>query len=97
MNRICRSILAGSLAVAMSATSANAALRSITIGTNPAGTLFNSATETWTANGGFAFFRDDSHLGVSVGVYDTFYGVPIRPGAGHHGEGEEGGEEELDV
>ena len=60
------------------------------------GTLFNSATETWTANGGFAFFRDDSHLGVSVGVYDTFYGVPIRPGAGHHGEGEEGGEAELE-
>ncbi|MBX7514167.1 TonB-dependent receptor [Qipengyuania sp. GH38] len=61
------------------------------------GTLFNSATETWTANGGFAFFRDDSHLGVSVGVYDTFYGVPIRPGAGHHhGEEEEGGEAELE-
>ena len=61
------------------------------------GTLFNSATETWTANGGFAFFRDNSHLGVSVGVYDTFYGVPIRPGAGHHhGEEEEGGEAELE-
>ena len=56
---------------------------------NASGTLFNSGTETWTANGGLAFFRGDSSLGFSVGVYDTFYGVPIRPGAGHHEE--EGG------
>ncbi|QZD91044.1 TonB-dependent receptor [Qipengyuania aurantiaca] len=56
------------------------------------GVLANSGTETWTANAGMAFFRGDSSLGVSVGVYDTFYGIPIRPGAGHaHGE-EEGGE-----
>ena len=48
MNRICRSILAGSLAVALSATSANAALRSITIGTNPAGSTF------FLLGGGFA-------------------------------------------
>ena len=55
--------------------------------------LPNSGTETWTANAGFAFFRNESSLGVSVGVYDTFYGIPIRPGAGHaHGEEEEGGE-----
>ncbi|MBX7458520.1 TonB-dependent receptor [Qipengyuania sp. 1NDH17] len=59
--------------------------------------LPNSGTETWTANAGFAFFRNESSLGVSVGVYDTFYGIPIRPGAGHaHGEEEEGGELEIE-
>ena len=63
---------------------------------NASGTLFNSATETWSANGGLAFFRDDSSLGVAFGVYDTFYGVPIRPGAGHHHGEEEGAEEELE-
>ena len=60
---------------------------------NAQGTLFNSGTETWALNGGLAFFRNGSTLGVSVGVYDTFYGVPILPGAHHHEEGEEGGGE----
>jgi iron complex outermembrane receptor protein len=55
------------------------------------GILPNSATETWTANAGLAFFRGDSTIGVSFGVYDTAYGVPGRPGAGHH-HGEEEGE-----
>lgn len=62
------------------------------------GVLPNSATETWSANAGFAFFEGDSNLGASFGIYDTAYGVPTRPGAGHaHGEEgaeEEGGEEE---
>ncbi|UOR15933.1 TonB-dependent receptor [Qipengyuania aquimaris] len=61
---------------------------------NAEGTIFNSGTETWAANGGFAFFKNGSSLGVSVGVYDTFYGVPILPGAHHHEEGEEEIEEE---
>jgi iron complex outermembrane recepter protein len=63
------------------------------------GVLPNSFTRTWSANGGFAFFEGDSSLGASVGVYDTLYGVPGRPGAGHaHGEEEElAGEEEGDV
>ena len=52
----------------------------------------NTGTETWTANAGLAFFRNDSSLGFSFGVYDTQYGVPGRPGAGHH-HGEEEGEE----
>ena len=56
------------------------------------GVLPNSATETWSANAGMAFFRGDSSLGVSFGVYDTEYGVPGRPGAGHH-HGEEEGED----
>lgn len=59
------------------------------------GSLANSGTETWTANAGVAFFRGESNLGVSVGVYDTYYGVPIRPGAGH-AHGEEEGEAEED-
>ncbi|TMM48444.1 TonB-dependent receptor [Qipengyuania marisflavi] len=44
------------------------------------GTVPNSATETYTFNGGFALFRGDSNLGASVGVYDTAYGIPARPG-----------------
>lgn len=58
------------------------------------GVLPNSATETWSANAGVAFFEGDSNLGAAVGIYDTTYGVPMRPGAEHHHGGEEGGEEE---
>ena len=58
------------------------------------GILPNSATRTWTANAGFAIFAGESTLGAAIGWYDTNYGVPTRPGAGHaHGE-EEGEEEE---
>lgn len=61
------------------------------------GVLPNSATRTWTANAGFAFIDGDNSLGVAIGWYDTRYGVPTRPGAGHH-HGEEGeeGEEEVE-
>lgn len=59
---------------------------------NARGTLPNSATETWSANAGFAFFAGGGSLGASFGIYDTAYGIPLRPGAGHHHEG--GGEEE---
>lgn len=64
------------------------------------GVLPNSATRTWSANGGLAFFDGSSNLGVSLGVYDTLYGVPSRPGAGHHhgeGEGEEDGEVPITI
>lgn len=70
---------------------------------NQRGVLPNSGTETWSVNTGFAFFEGDSNLGAAIGWYDTTYGVPVRPGAGHHhgeeeheGEGghEEGGEHE---
>ncbi len=57
------------------------------------GFLPNSATRTWGLNAGFALFRGDSNLGAAFGIYDTNYGVPGRPGAGHH-HGEEEGEEE---
>ncbi|WP_375291251.1 TonB-dependent receptor [Qipengyuania sp.] len=53
---------------------------------NRRGELPNSQFETWSANAGFAFFEGDSSLGASVGWYDTSYGVPERPGAGHHHE-----------
>jgi iron complex outermembrane receptor protein len=62
------------------------------------GVLPNSATETYTFGGGLALIRDRGNLGVSVSYFNTDYGVPSRPGAGHHhGEEEEGeaeGEEE---
>ena len=57
--------------------------------------LPNSATETYSANAGFALFAGESNLGAAIGIYDTAYGVPTRPGTGHaHGEEEGGGEEE---
>ncbi|NTZ43319.1 TonB-dependent receptor [Altererythrobacter sp. SALINAS58] len=53
------------------------------------GVLPSSATETWSANAGFAMFANGSNLGASVGIYDTNYEVPGRPGTGHaHGEEE---------
>ncbi|MBX7539458.1 TonB-dependent receptor [Qipengyuania sphaerica] len=63
---------------------------------NAQDTLFNSGTETWAVNGGFGLFRGGSNFGVAFGVYDTFYGVPILPGAHHHHEeeGEEHGDED---
>ncbi|RDC58963.1 putative TonB-dependent receptor [Alteripontixanthobacter maritimus] len=56
--------------------------------------LPNSFTETASGNLGFSFIAPGGLIGFSAGIYDTRYGVPGRPGAGHaHGE-EEGGEEE---
>jgi iron complex outermembrane receptor protein len=52
---------------------------------NQRGVLLNSASETYSATGGLAFFSGDSNLGASLGYYDTTYGVPARPG----GEDEE--------
>ncbi|MDZ4306915.1 TonB-dependent receptor [Allopontixanthobacter sp.] len=59
---------------------------------NLRGVLPNSATETWSANAGAAFFAGESNLGAAIGLYDTSYGVPTRPGAGH-AHGEEGGDD----
>jgi iron complex outermembrane receptor protein len=60
------------------------------------GRVPNTAVETWTAGAGLALVNNGGSLGVSIGYYDSRYGVPARPGTGHHhGEGEgEGGEEE---
>ncbi len=54
----------------------------------------NTSSETWSANVGLAFIDGDTKLGASFGVYDTAYGIPGRPGAGHHHGQEEGDEEE---
>ncbi|QJQ33314.1 TonB-dependent receptor [Sphingomonas lacunae] len=44
----------------------------------------NSATESWSAGTGLALITDTGSLGVSIGYLDSRYGVPGRPGAGHH-------------
>lgn len=56
----------------------------------------NTASETWTVNGGFGLILGESSIGASVGYYDTNYGVPGRPGAGHHHHGEEGEDDHDD-
>lgn len=59
------------------------------------GSIPNTATETYTVGGGLSWFGEGGSFGVSVGYFDSNYGVPERPGAEHaEGEGEEGGEEE---
>lgn len=61
------------------------------------GFIPNSATETWSINGGFGVILGDSNFGASVGYYDTAYGVPGRPGfEEHHGDEAGGGEEGAD-
>ena len=64
------------------------------------GRLPNSATEQKTAGAGLALIKERGNIGVSVSWFNSDYGVPSRPGAGHHHdeEGEEGeGEEEGEV
>jgi iron complex outermembrane recepter protein len=63
---------------------------------NSKGVLPNSATEQKTAGAGLAYITDRGSLGLSVSLFDSDYGVPSRPGAGHDHEEEEGeeGEEE---
>ncbi len=48
--------------------------------------LPNSATETWTADAGFAFFGSGGNIGAAAGIYDTRYGVPTRPGGAEEAE-----------
>lgn len=52
------------------------------------GRIPNSGSETYTLGGGLAWIGEGGSLGVSVGYYDSNYGVPSRPGAEHH-HGEE--------
>lgn len=61
------------------------------------GRIPNSAVESWTAAGGIAFIDDGGNLGISYSIYDTNYGIPARPGAGHAHEEGEGEEEEAPV
>jgi iron complex outermembrane receptor protein len=64
---------------------------------NRRGTVPNSAMESWTINAGLGLVLDQSTFGVAVGWYDTSYGVPTRPGAGHHGGEEEEGAELVTI
>ena len=64
---------------------------------NQRGRVPNTGSETYTAGAGLAYIDDGGNIGVSFGYYNSDYGIPARPGAGHHHgeeEGEEGGEEE---
>jgi iron complex outermembrane receptor protein len=67
---------------------------------NQRGVLPSSATETYSLGSGLAWIGSGASLGLSVGYYDSLYGVPTRPGAHHHdeqGEGEEEGEEAVSI
>ncbi|WP_294171972.1 TonB-dependent receptor [uncultured Sphingomonas sp.] len=56
------------------------------------GKVPNSATEQKSGGIGLAYIKGPLSLGVSYGRFESDYGVPTRPGAGHHHEEEEGGE-----
>ncbi|MGB7405974.1 MAG: TonB-dependent receptor, partial [Pacificimonas sp.] len=56
--------------------------------------LPNSFVETYNLGTGISIITGENDLGVSFGYYDTDYGIPGRPGAGHHHGEEEGGEDE---
>ncbi len=55
------------------------------------GRIDNTQSETWTAGGGLSLINDGGQLGVSVGYFDTRYGVPERPATEHDHGGEGGG------
>ncbi len=59
------------------------------------GKIDNTQSETWTAGGGLSLINDGGQLGISIGYFDTNYGVPDRPNTAHDhgGEEEEGGHE----
>lgn len=66
----------------------------LTAQANSRGKVANTASETWTAGGGLSLINDGGQLGISIGYFDSKYGVPSRPNTAHdHGgeEGEEGG------
>lgn len=65
---------------------------------NLRGEIPNSAVEQSTAGVGLALIRDNFNIGASISLFDSGYGIPSRPGAGHHEEGpeEEAEEEEED-
>ena len=61
---------------------------------NLRGEIPNSATEQKSAGLGAALIRDNFNIGASVSLFDSDYGVPMRPGVEHdheNGEGEEEG------
>nr|WP_246255149.1 TonB-dependent receptor [Parasphingorhabdus flavimaris] len=67
----------------------------LTEAANQSGRVANTASRTQTAGAGIAYIDDGGNLGFSISYYDTDYGVPGRPGAGHaHGEEDDDDEEE---
>ncbi len=52
----------------------------ITGAVNQRGRLANSATETYGFGGGISLITDGGSLGVSVGLFDSVYGIPSPPG-----------------
>ena len=60
------------------------------------GEIPNSATEQKSGGLGLAYIGDKLSLGASVSRFESEYGVPMRPGAGH-AHGGEGEEEHEDV
>ena len=62
---------------------------------NRRGTVPGTDTETLSLGGGLAWIGEGASLGVSVGYYDTLYGIPERPGASHlHVEHDDGDDHE---
>ena len=61
---------------------------------NLRGKIPNSWVEQKSAGVGLALIRDRFNVGASVSLFDSNYGVPMRPGLEHHHEDEEEGEED---
>jgi iron complex outermembrane receptor protein len=57
------------------------------------GVIPNSGVESWTVNAGLGLILGESTFGVSVGWYDTNYGVIKRPGLEHEHGGAPGAPE----
>jgi iron complex outermembrane recepter protein len=54
----------------------------LTSAANQRGRVPNTAVETRTAGAGLALVNDGGSVGISVGYYDSNYGIPARPGGG---------------
>lgn len=64
------------------------------------GRVPNTAARSTTFGAGLAFIDEGGNLGISVQRQDSRYGLPMRPGAGHHDHGggeEEHGEEDVSI
>lgn len=64
---------------------------------NLTGKVPNTAARSTTFGAGLAFIDEGGNLGISVQRQDMRYGLPSRPGAGHHGHGAEEGHGEAPV
>ncbi len=57
------------------------------------GRVPHSGARSYTLGGGIVWIGSGGSLGMSVQRFDTLYGVPLRPGAGHAAHGAAAGEE----